>query len=152
MNCVFCPEFTLIYWLAGRSWCRFQKSQRRKRSRSVEDDEEGHLICESGDVLRARCIEHFSTLFKNFSAKNLFRIVCQRRGAKEIFIALFVLFFLCFFVFLHIFFSVEFKYCVQKVPISKWTWVLRLEQGIVFLANLFSWHLSNKIMHTDAEI
>ncbi|NWU88477.1 CLK4 kinase, partial [Upupa epops] len=25
-----------------------------KRSRSVEDDEEGHLICESGDVLRAR--------------------------------------------------------------------------------------------------
>ncbi|POI32204.1 hypothetical protein CIB84_004039 [Bambusicola thoracicus] len=32
----------------------FQKSHRRKRSRSVEDDEEGHLICESGDVLRAR--------------------------------------------------------------------------------------------------
>ncbi|XP_050168342.1 dual specificity protein kinase CLK4 isoform X1 [Myiozetetes cayanensis] len=30
------------------------KSHRRKRSRSVEDDEEGHLICESGDVLRAR--------------------------------------------------------------------------------------------------
>ncbi|MEE6512086.1 hypothetical protein FKM82_019011 [Ascaphus truei] len=30
------------------------KSHRRKRSRSVEDDEEGHLICESGDVLRGR--------------------------------------------------------------------------------------------------
>ncbi|KAM8971929.1 dual specificity protein kinase CLK4-like [Pelodytes ibericus] len=30
------------------------KSQRRKRARSVEDDEEGHLICESGDVLRGR--------------------------------------------------------------------------------------------------
>ncbi|XP_074858239.1 dual specificity protein kinase CLK1 [Carettochelys insculpta] len=30
------------------------KSQRRKRSRSVEDDEEGHLICQSGDVLNAR--------------------------------------------------------------------------------------------------
>ncbi|NP_001091432.1 CDC like kinase 1 L homeolog [Xenopus laevis] len=30
------------------------KSHRRKRSRSVEDDEEGHLICESGDVLRER--------------------------------------------------------------------------------------------------
>ncbi|XP_065704908.1 dual specificity protein kinase CLK4 isoform X1 [Patagioenas fasciata] len=30
------------------------KSHRRKRSRSVEDDEEGHLICESGDILRAR--------------------------------------------------------------------------------------------------
>ncbi|XP_074451732.1 dual specificity protein kinase CLK1 isoform X2 [Larus michahellis] len=31
-----------------------QKSLRRKRSRSVEDDEEGHLICQSGDVLSAR--------------------------------------------------------------------------------------------------
>ncbi|CAH2276684.1 dual specificity kinase CLK4 isoform X1 [Pelobates cultripes] len=30
------------------------KSHRRKRSRSVEDDEEGHLICESGDLLRGR--------------------------------------------------------------------------------------------------
>ncbi|XP_043347100.1 dual specificity protein kinase CLK4 isoform X2 [Dermochelys coriacea] len=30
------------------------KSHRRKGSRSVEDDEEGHLVCESGDVLRAR--------------------------------------------------------------------------------------------------
>ncbi|XP_019409347.1 PREDICTED: dual specificity protein kinase CLK1 [Crocodylus porosus] len=30
------------------------KSHRRKRSRSVEDDEEGHLICQSGDVLSAR--------------------------------------------------------------------------------------------------
>uniref|UniRef100_A0A8U7MYF1 CDC like kinase 4 n=1 Tax=Corvus moneduloides TaxID=1196302 RepID=A0A8U7MYF1_CORMO len=95
------------------------KSHRRKRSRSVEDDEEGHLICESGDVLRARCIEYFSTLLKNFSEKNLFRIVCQRRGAKEISLLFLFWFFLCFFVFLHIFFSVEFKYCVQKVPISK---------------------------------
>ncbi|XP_010005691.1 PREDICTED: dual specificity protein kinase CLK1 [Chaetura pelagica] len=31
-----------------------QKSHRRKRSGSVEDDEEGHLICQSGDVLSAR--------------------------------------------------------------------------------------------------
>ncbi|NP_001016921.1 dual specificity protein kinase CLK4 [Xenopus tropicalis] len=30
------------------------KSHRKKRSRSVEVDEEGHLICESGDVLRER--------------------------------------------------------------------------------------------------
>ncbi|XP_070789987.1 dual specificity protein kinase CLK4 isoform X2 [Pituophis catenifer annectens] len=30
------------------------KSHRKKRSRNVEDDEEGHLICQSGDVLRAR--------------------------------------------------------------------------------------------------
>ncbi|NXJ81891.1 CLK1 kinase, partial [Trogon melanurus] len=33
---------------------RSQKSHRRKRSRSVEDDEEGHLVCQSGDVLSAR--------------------------------------------------------------------------------------------------
>ncbi|XP_010133479.1 PREDICTED: LOW QUALITY PROTEIN: dual specificity protein kinase CLK1 [Buceros rhinoceros silvestris] len=31
-----------------------QKSHRKKRSGSVEDDEEGHLICQSGDVLSAR--------------------------------------------------------------------------------------------------
>ncbi|NXN16030.1 CLK1 kinase, partial [Indicator maculatus] len=31
-----------------------QKSHRKKRSRSVEDDEEGHLVCQSGDVLSAR--------------------------------------------------------------------------------------------------
>ncbi|XP_068263743.1 dual specificity protein kinase CLK1 isoform X3 [Nyctibius grandis] len=31
-----------------------QKSLRKKRSRSVEDDEEGHLICQSGDVLSGR--------------------------------------------------------------------------------------------------
>ncbi|KFU99241.1 Dual specificity protein kinase CLK1, partial [Pterocles gutturalis] len=31
-----------------------QESHRRKRSRSVEDDEEGHLICQRGDVLSAR--------------------------------------------------------------------------------------------------
>nr|XP_056717284.1 dual specificity protein kinase CLK4 isoform X1 [Euleptes europaea] len=37
------------------------KSHRRKRSRSIEDDEEGHLIYQSGDVLRAR-YEIVSTL------------------------------------------------------------------------------------------
>ncbi|XP_007421980.1 dual specificity protein kinase CLK4 isoform X1 [Python bivittatus] len=36
------------------SYSSHSKSHRRKRSRSVEDDEEGHLICQSGDVLRAR--------------------------------------------------------------------------------------------------
>jgi len=55
----------LIGWmmlvLVPPTW-RVQKSHRRKRSRSVEDDEEGHLICQSGDVLSARCIEYFSTL------------------------------------------------------------------------------------------
>lgn len=37
----------------------------RKRSRSFEDDDEGHLIYHSGDMLRARCIEYipfFSTV------------------------------------------------------------------------------------------
>ncbi|XP_044310288.1 dual specificity protein kinase CLK4 isoform X1 [Varanus komodoensis] len=38
----------------GSSYSSHLKSHRRKRSRSVEDDEEGHLICQSGDVLRAR--------------------------------------------------------------------------------------------------
>ncbi|XP_026872495.1 dual specificity protein kinase CLK1-like [Electrophorus electricus] len=34
--------------------CSHSRSHRRKRSRSVEDDEEGHLIYHSGDMLRAR--------------------------------------------------------------------------------------------------
>nr|XP_012642838.1 dual specificity protein kinase CLK4 isoform X2 [Microcebus murinus]XP_012642839.1 dual specificity protein kinase CLK4 isoform X2 [Microcebus murinus] len=38
----------------GSSHHSHSKSHRRKRSRSIEDDEEGHLICQSGDVLRAR--------------------------------------------------------------------------------------------------
>ncbi|XP_066470544.1 dual specificity protein kinase CLK4-like isoform X2 [Tiliqua scincoides] len=38
----------------GPSYSSHSKSHRRKRSRSVEDDEEGHLICQTGDVLRAR--------------------------------------------------------------------------------------------------
>uniref|UniRef100_A0A8C8ZDE0 dual-specificity kinase n=1 Tax=Prolemur simus TaxID=1328070 RepID=A0A8C8ZDE0_PROSS len=38
----------------GSSHHSRSKSHRRKRSRSIEDDEEGHLICQSGDVLRAR--------------------------------------------------------------------------------------------------
>lgn len=64
----------LIGWmiLVPPTW-RFQKSHRRKRTRSVEDDEEGHLICQSGDVLRARCIEYFSTLFKLCRQNNLFK-------------------------------------------------------------------------------
>lgn len=35
----------------------------RKRSRSVEDDGEGHLIYHSGDMLRARCIEYIPFFF-----------------------------------------------------------------------------------------
>lgn len=37
---------------------RSQHRRSRKRSRSVEDDDEGHLIYHSGDMLRARCIEY----------------------------------------------------------------------------------------------
>ncbi|XP_061473262.1 dual specificity protein kinase CLK4 isoform X2 [Rhineura floridana] len=43
------------------SYSSHSKSHRRKRPRSVEDDVEGHLICQSGDVLRAR-YEIISTL------------------------------------------------------------------------------------------
>lgn len=35
-----------------------QRSHRRKRTKSIEDDEEGHLVYHNGDMLRARCIEH----------------------------------------------------------------------------------------------
>ncbi|KAF7249409.1 Dual specificity protein kinase CLK4 [Varanus komodoensis] len=55
----------------GSSYSSHLKSHRRKRSRSVEDDEEGHLICQSGDVLRARCIEYFSTLLKKTFQQNI---------------------------------------------------------------------------------
>ena len=61
----------------------FQKSHRRKRSRSVEDDEEGHLICQSGDVLSARCIEYFSK-FINFKDRiSSYSVRCK--GALEVF-------------------------------------------------------------------
>lgn len=61
------------WWLMGY-WCdgglrRFRVQRRshhrrsRKRSRSVEDDDEGHLIYHSGDMLRARCIEYIPFFF-----------------------------------------------------------------------------------------
>lgn len=46
----------------------------RKRSRSFEDDDEGHLIYHSGDMLRARCIEYipfFLLLFTLFLSHSL---------------------------------------------------------------------------------
>lgn len=57
-----------------------QKSHRSKRSRSVEDDEEGHLVCQSGDVLSARCIEYFINFSDRLSS---FSIRCE--GALEVF-------------------------------------------------------------------
>lgn len=55
------------WWWWWWSWCPwtsnpppFQKSHRRKRTRSFEDDEDGHLIYHNGQVLRARCTEHVS--------------------------------------------------------------------------------------------
>ncbi len=54
-----------------------QRSHRRRRSRSIEDDEEGHLIYHSGDMLRARCIEY--TLFCIFSFLSLFIFCCGVR-------------------------------------------------------------------------
>lgn len=49
---------------------RSHQRRSRKRSRSVEDDDEGHLIYHSGDMLRARCIEYilfFSTVVHTLS-------------------------------------------------------------------------------------
>lgn len=37
---------------------RSHRRRSRKRSRSVEDDDEGHLIYHNGDMLKARCIEY----------------------------------------------------------------------------------------------
>uniref|UniRef100_A0A8C1WAF5 dual-specificity kinase n=1 Tax=Cyprinus carpio TaxID=7962 RepID=A0A8C1WAF5_CYPCA len=37
-----------------RSHCSDSRSHRRKRTKSIEDDEEGHLVYHNGDMLRAR--------------------------------------------------------------------------------------------------
>lgn len=66
----------------------FQKSHRRKRTRSFEDDEDGHLIYHNGQVLRARCTEHVS-----FS-------VCLVFGRWGFFYYyLFIVLFFCFFIY-----------------------------------------------------
>lgn len=50
-----------------------QRNHRRRRSRSVEDDEEGHLIYHSGDMLRERCIEYtLFCIFISFTAYFVF--------------------------------------------------------------------------------
>lgn len=42
-------------------WVKKQRSNSRTRALSVRDDEEGHLICRSGDVLQERCTHcHYS--------------------------------------------------------------------------------------------
>ena len=42
-------------------WVWTQRSDSRTRALSVRDDEEGHLICRSGDVLQERCTHcHYS--------------------------------------------------------------------------------------------
>lgn len=53
----------LVWWrIAAFPMQRRSRHRRsRKRSRSFEDDGEGHLIYHIGDMLRARCIEY--TLF-----------------------------------------------------------------------------------------
>lgn len=69
------PSLGLVEWMTvsrcgGRCWLtdgllvwcpvqrRSHQRRSRKRSRSFEDDDEGHLIYHSGDMLRARCIEY----------------------------------------------------------------------------------------------
>lgn len=64
------PRWMNEWCVRGWFWLVFdggddvpQRSHRRKRTKSIEDDEEGHLVYHNGDMLRARCIEHkpFST-------------------------------------------------------------------------------------------
>lgn len=55
----------LMWWrnAAGPVQRRSHQRRSRKRSRSFEDDDEGHLIYRSGDILRARCIEYTPFFF-----------------------------------------------------------------------------------------
>lgn len=58
----------------------------RKRSRSVEDDGEGHLIYHSGDMLRARCIEYipfFSTVVHFVSHSLVIRFLFPNINLKD---------------------------------------------------------------------
>lgn len=60
----------LMWWRIAAVPVQRRSHHRRKRSRSVEDDGEGHLIYHSGDMLRARCIEYipfFSTVVHTLS-------------------------------------------------------------------------------------
>uniref|UniRef100_A0A8C1S2Q8 dual-specificity kinase n=1 Tax=Cyprinus carpio TaxID=7962 RepID=A0A8C1S2Q8_CYPCA len=58
-----------------------QRSHRRKRSRSIEDDEEGHLIYHSGDMLRAR-YEIVCTLGEGAFGKVVECIDHEKGGAR----------------------------------------------------------------------
>lgn len=54
------PLLRLLAVADGRT-VRKQRSASRSRALSVRDDEEGHLICRSGDVLQERCTHcHYS--------------------------------------------------------------------------------------------
>ncbi|NXL94785.1 CLK1 kinase, partial [Alectura lathami] len=59
-----------------------QRSHRRKGSRSVEDDEEGHLICQSGDVLSAR-YEIVATLGEGAFGK-VVECIDHKAGGKHV--------------------------------------------------------------------
>ncbi|XP_015205091.1 dual specificity protein kinase CLK4b isoform X1 [Lepisosteus oculatus] len=59
----------------------YSRSHRRKRSRSFEDDEEGHLIYHSGDVLRAR-YEIVCTLGEGAFGKVVECIDHEKGGAR----------------------------------------------------------------------
>lgn len=101
LNISLLNEFRILPWIHSGiliGWmilvprtCRYQRSHRRKRSRSVEDDEEGHLICQSGDVLSARCIEYFSKLI-HFSD----RVISFRLEVRSLWKSLSLIFFVLF--------------------------------------------------------
>lgn len=55
-----CPPVGRVVTCWCRGGCK-QRSDSRTRALSVRDDEEGHLICRSGDVLQERCTHcHYS--------------------------------------------------------------------------------------------
>ncbi|XP_015676284.1 dual specificity protein kinase CLK1 isoform X1 [Protobothrops mucrosquamatus] len=66
----------------NKSYHTDTRSHRRKRSRSVEDDEEGHLICQSGDVLNAR-YEIITTLGEGAFGK-VVKCIDHKMGGKHV--------------------------------------------------------------------
>lgn len=80
-NGVFCSEILSLFngWMLLTT-CRIQKSHRQRRSKNVEDDEEGHLVYHTGDKLKARCIEYFCN---NFITDCFKGIVWESMGGRR---------------------------------------------------------------------
>ncbi|KAI2651213.1 Dual specificity protein kinase CLK4 [Labeo rohita] len=61
-----------------RSPCSDSRSHRRKRTKSIEDDEEGHLVYHNGDMLRARSMSEVDVLERINSLDEDKRFACVR--------------------------------------------------------------------------